>query len=155
MSDTNQEFEEYPELQASSMPDFNQLLAKKVQTIKTGGFDPHQLMVQKKQAESGESVNNTPNQEWPEKDVKALEDFCAKYGIMGFNCGKMSPIAALALLKGKMGIVDAPLEERVPYGYEKAGTRPLICNQSYPYLPPVSKKVLLTDNAEEKTTING
>lgn len=52
---------------------------------------------------------------WPEKDIKALEDFCKKHGIVGYNCGRMNPIAALALLKQKLGIVDSSLQERTPY----------------------------------------
>jgi hypothetical protein len=99
-------FEEYADMQHSLMPDFNQLLTKKVEAVK-GGFDPHALMVKKKEIDSGEVEDTTPKQTWPEKDVKALEDFCAKHGILGFNCGKMSPIAALSMIKRKLGI-DEP-----------------------------------------------
>ena len=60
---------------------------------------------------------------WPEADVKVLEDFCKKYGVLGFDCGKMSPIAALAMLKNMLGIVDGPLENRIPSGYEKMGVK--------------------------------
>ena len=59
--------------------------------------------------------------EWPANEVKALEEFCLKHGVVGFSCGRMSPSAALAFLKTKLGIVDAPLEERTPYGYSKIG----------------------------------
>jgi hypothetical protein len=52
---------------------------------------------------------------WPEKDIKILDDFCKKHNIVGFNCGKMNPIAALALLKQKLGISDTSLQERTPY----------------------------------------
>jgi len=156
MSDYNQlnqlnlpGFEEYPDMSTSVMPDFNQLLVNKVQTIKSG-FDPHQIMIQKKQVQSGE--DNIPNQTWPDKDIKILEDFCAKHGIFGFNCGKMSPIAAMAMLKQKIGIGDGPLEERVPVGYEKLGR----FNSSYPYTAMVKEKTLLTDNnTDKKSLING
>lgn len=112
-------FEPYPDMQHSLLPDFGQMMVKKMEANKApNGFDPHKLMVQRKQLDSGEVVDVTPTQQWPEKDVKALEEFCAKYGILGFNCGRMSPVAALAMLKTQMGIVDGPLEERVPPGYQ-------------------------------------
>lgn len=147
-------FEEYPDMQTGVIPDFNQLLTNKVQTLK-GGFDPHQMMVQKKQIQSGEVVADTlvPKQTWPEKDVKVLESFCAKHGIMGFNCGRMSPIAAMVMLKQQMGIVDGPLEERMPFGYEKLGK----FNPNYSYTTMVRKKTLLSDNSnvDNKSIING
>lgn len=127
MNDLNQStqpnlpgFESYPEMQHSLLPDFGQMMVKRIESQKQapGGFDPHKLMVQRKQLESGEVVDVTPKQEWPEKDVRALEEFCAKYGILGFNCGRMSPVAALAMLKNKLGIVDGQLDERVPPGYQ-------------------------------------
>lgn len=52
---------------------------------------------------------------WPEKDMKALDEFCRKHGIVGYNCGKMNPIAALCMLKQKLGISDSSLQERIPY----------------------------------------
>lgn len=58
---------------------------------------------------------NPDNRIWPDKDMKALEDFCKKYGIVGYNCGLMNPLAALALLKQKLGVVDVSLQERTPY----------------------------------------
>jgi hypothetical protein len=51
---------------------------------------------------------------WPETEVRALAEFCAKHGIM-VEHGHMSPSVTLAYLKRKMGIEDAPLEERIPY----------------------------------------
>lgn len=112
-------FEPYPEMKHSILPDFNQLVAQKVNPKQQElGFDPHKLMVQRKQLETGEVLDVTPVQQWPEKDVQALTDFCAKHGILGFNCGRMSPVAALAMLKNQLGIVDGPLEQRVPPGYQ-------------------------------------
>ena len=148
MNDFNQsetqltmEFEEYPELKTSIIPDFNQVISKKIDTIKqNNSFDPHKLMVQKKQINDGEVENTTPKQTWLEKDMKTLEDFCKQHGIVGFNCGRMSPIAALAFLKQSLGIVDAPLEERVPYGYEKIGGN----NPNYPYTNVAKKKMILS-----------
>ncbi len=116
MNDFNQseqlhfEFSEYP-----TMPSMEQVIAQRSPTvIKDGAFDPHQLMLKKKLTDSGESVDLTPKQSWPNQDIKALEDFCLKYGIVGFNCGRMSPVAALAMLKQKLGVIE-PTENRVTY----------------------------------------
>ena len=139
-------FEEYPDLSVSKMPDFGQFLQQgleKDRSVNPGTFDPHALMVKKKGLEKGEVEDITPKQVWPEKDVKALEDFCAKNGIMGFNCGKMSPIAAIAILKQKLGIVDGPLETRVPAGYEMIGVNPTKFNSSYPYSEMLKQKNVL------------
>jgi len=118
MNDFNQaeqlhfEFSEYPEMPNT----FGQVISQRSPTvIKDGAFDPHQLMLKKKLTDSGESVDLTPKHSWPDQDIKALEDFCKKYGLIGFNCGRMSPIAALSLLKQKMGVIDAPVENRVTY----------------------------------------
>lgn len=154
MSDFNQTnqanlpgFEEYTDMPHSLIPDFNQVVAKKF-----GGFDPHAIMVKKKEVDSGAVEDTTPKQTWPEQDVKTLEDFCAKHGILGFNCGRMSPIAAMAMLKQKIGIIDGPLEERMPFGYEKLGK----FNPSYPYTAMVKKKTVISDNnASGKSLING
>ena len=144
-------FEEYPDMQHSLIPDFNQVITKRL-GYAVSGFDPHAIMVKKKEIDGGVVEDTTPKQTWPEKDVKTLEDFCAKHGILGFNCGRMSPIAAMAMLKQKIGIVDGPLEERMPFGYEKLGK----FNPNYPYTAMVKKKTLLSDNnAEKKTLING
>ena len=133
-------FEEYPDLKTSIIPDFNQVISKKIDTLKqNSGFDPYKIMVQKKQLNDGEIEDNTPKKTWPEKDIKVLEDFCEKHGIVGFNCGRMSPIAALAFLKQKLGIVDGSLEERIPYGYEKIG----INSSNYPYANVTKKKMIL------------
>jgi hypothetical protein len=132
----------------ADVPDFTQLLMQRVQqkTIEAkpapNGFDPYQAMLNRKKVDDGEPVDTSNVVKWPEKDVKALEDFCAKYAVLGFNCGKMSPIAALAMLKNMMGIVEGPLEDRVPAGYEKRGT-PSKYNAHFPYEQIVTKKTLL------------
>ena len=64
------------------------------------------------------NINENITIQWREKDIKALEDFCKEHGIEGFSCGYMSPVAALAMLKNKLGIIDNPTEER-PIGYEQ------------------------------------
>jgi len=115
MSDFNQseqlsfEFSEYPE-----MPSLLSKVIQNKQVVSDDTFDPHKLMMKKKLTDSGVTVDNTPIQTWPEKDIKALEDFCLKYGIIGFNCGKMHPIAALGMLKQQLGVIE-PHESKVTY----------------------------------------
>lgn len=113
MSDEFQEFPTMQSMTTMNLPGFEQFFAQKTQ-VKDSSFDPHLLMVKKKLTDAGVTVDNTPKREWPEKDIQALEDFCLKYGIVGFNCGKMSPIAALAMLKQKLGVIE-PTENRVTY----------------------------------------
>ncbi len=141
----SENFEEYPEL---PIPDFNALLAQRLAPKLTQpnlpGFDPHAVMVKKNKIEKGEIAPELPPEvKWPEDQVKALEDFCTKHGIMGFQCGRMSPIAALAMLKQKIGdYSETPLSERVPYGYERAGT-PNRYNANFPYYRPQDKRQIL------------
>jgi len=150
---TGQEFEEYPDLPVSIVPDFNQMAADRVANLTAKGkepkFDPHALMIKKKEIQSGELTEDTPSQKWPEEEVKALEEFCKQYGILGISCGKMPPAVALGMLKAKMGIVDGPLDKRIPAGYEKLGVKPMIYDQNYSYTTMLKKK------AEKKTLLNG
>lgn len=111
---TDQMHFEFDEYQTMQSPDFNSMINHKSSILKAGGFDPHKLMIQKKESETV-IADNTPKQLWPDKDINALQEFCAKYGIMGYNCGRMSPIAALAMLKQKLGVFDSPSESRVTY----------------------------------------
>lgn len=143
-----EEFDEYPDISTSIIPNFSQVLAQKLAPAiqpNLPGFDPHSLMVQKHKIETGEvPAPEVPAVKWPEKDIKALEDFCNQYGIIGFNPGKMPPIVALAMLKKTMGLEHAntPLSERVPYGYQKAGT-PHNGSVNFPYSkPPDTRRVL-------------
>ena len=126
----------------SRIPDFGAVIAQRVATRSAeangplppaGTVDPYKLMLQRNQGVSSENVPPV-SQEWPIDQVKQLQDYCIKMGIVGFNCGKMSPLAALALLKKQFGedFSDIPLNERVPIGYEKIGTKNNY-NSSYPY----------------------
>jgi hypothetical protein len=133
-------FEEYPNLKTSVITDFNQIVSKKVETIKDM-VDPYQLIIKKKDVDGGEVKDNTPKQTWPEKDIKLLDDFCKEHGIVGFNCGRMSPIAALAFLKQRLGIADGPLKDRIPYGYQKIGLN--------------SSDNSFTNESKKKTLLNG
>ncbi len=78
--------------------------------IPTSLNDPiFQSLVRRKQ--SGEDTNLPPIQEFAQEDINELESFCRKYGILGFNCGRMHPKAALRMLKSRMGV---PIEEAAP-----------------------------------------
>jgi|ERR1041385_87890 hypothetical protein len=130
----------------SILPGFEQLFAQKIasktsESQSKNGFDPYKMMVNKKKLDDGEVVDTTPVQQWPEKDVKTLEDFCKKMGIMGFNCGRMHPILALRMLKDQLGYVDGELDERVLPGYEKIGTHSSY-GPNYPYSEAVKKQIL-------------
>lgn len=70
-------------------------------------FDIYNALVKRKK--QGEDTNLPPIQEFPQQDINELESFCRKYGILGFNCGRMHPKAALRMLKMRMGI---PNEEK-------------------------------------------
>lgn len=43
---------------------------------------------------------------YDEKDMRELEEFCQKRGIIGVNFNSMSPRAILNMLKGKMGMTE-------------------------------------------------
>lgn len=89
-------------------------------------IDPYQMMLNRKRKEGEDPAV----QHWPEDDIKKLEEFCRQHGIVGFNCGTMSPLAALALLKQKLGVVDTPSHTE---GY----------GPNYPYTQAMQKKQLL------------
>ncbi len=141
--------EEYPQL-----PDIGQVLQQRIAARANPGalpspgtVDPYEVMLQrKKQAESGIVAPITePVQQWPEEDVKALEDYCKRMGIMGFAT-KMNPKIALMQLKQKMGDYSGvPLEDRIPEGYEKIGTKNTY-SPDYPYssaIKPAEKKQVI------------
>lgn len=138
--------------QFSELPDLTSLLAQRIATRKAeesgttppkGTFDPYQAMLNKKQADTA-PVDPSNIQKWPEEDVKKLQDYCTKMGIVGFNSGRMHPIAALAMLKQQFGedFTGTPLSERVPAGYEKMGTKPQY-GPNYPYTEAMRKKQIL------------
>lgn len=93
-----------------------------------GAIDPYKMMLQRKAVNSGEI--QAPIQSWPEEDIKNLEEFCLKMGVVGFNCGRMSPAAALAFLKQKLGVVEDVATSE--------GMGP-----NYPYTEALQKRVLL------------
>ncbi len=91
-------------------------------------IDPYQMMLARK--EQNKEKVPSPVQRWPDKDIKKLEEFCRQHGIMGFNCGIMSPLAALALLKQKLGVIDPPVQT------ERYGP-------NYPYTETMKKRMIL------------
>lgn len=106
----------------NSIPNFESLLSQRIQSNmhipNNGNFNPYELM---KKRYNGEQP--LPQiQQWPEEDIKALEDYCKQRGLIGFNCGRLSPKIALRMLKSKMGDFDnASIENRIPIGYQKIG----------------------------------
>lgn len=114
-----------------------------------GTVDPYELMMAKKQAALSGNPVKQPDlpivQQWPEEDVKALEDYCKKMGVMGFAT-KMNPKIALMQLKQQMGDYSGvPLEDRIPEGYEKIGIKNTY-SPNYPYssaVKTVEKKQVL------------
>lgn len=110
-----------------------------------GTVDPYQMMLQKKRGETAPPPDIDPStvQKWPEESTKALQDYCTKMGIVGFNSGRTHPIAALSMLKQQYGkdYTGIPLEERVPEGYEKRGTPGY--GPNYPYTEAMRKKQIL------------
>lgn len=139
--------EEYsPEF--SKLPDIGSLLQQRIASKQNlsptpTGFDPHKLMVKKHKVETGEELPEIPaTPQWPEADIKALENYCQRMGIIGYST-KQNPRIALMQLKQQVGDYSGiPLEERVPAGYQKSGT--LSSNSIGGYNPlPTSKKTLL------------
>jgi hypothetical protein len=72
-------------------------------------FDPVDLMMKKKQQQDNPQLQST--MEYNTDDMYELEEFCRKHNIIGFNCGRMNPKAALRMLKSRMGV---PIEEATP-----------------------------------------
>lgn len=93
-----------------------------------GNIDPYQLMLRRKKENAEGAIASI--QAWPDADVKRLEEFCLSHGIIGFNCGKMNPIAALSFLKQKLGVIENPSRNE---GY----------GPNYPYTEAMKKRILL------------
>ena len=136
--------EEFP-----TMPDFNSSLAMRIAQKNAvegplpppGTADPYQLMLKRKAGETA-PIDPATIQTWPAEDVKALEDYCKRQGIIGF-ASRINPKLALMQLKRQVGdYSDVPLEERVPEGYEKVGT-PNKYGPNYPYSEAVRKKQVI------------
>jgi hypothetical protein len=73
--------------------------------IGTSVNDPiFQSLVRRKK--QGDDTTLPPVQQFPQSDIDELESFCKAHGILGFNCGRMNPKAALQMLKGKLGVLS-------------------------------------------------
>ena len=62
------------------------------------------MVKRKKQEETGQLP--TPD-EYNKREVQELQDFCAKYGILGLDFRGMNPKAVLRMLKNKMGVIES------------------------------------------------
>jgi hypothetical protein len=132
----------------SHIPDFSNTLINRIttrnnsdDTVSKQWVDPYRLMLQRKQGETA-PIDPSVVQKWPEEDVKALEDFCRRNGIVGMS-SRQNPKLALMQLKLQIGDYSGvPLEERCPIGYEKVGTRPNY-NPNYPYSEALTKKHII------------
>lgn len=67
-------------------------------------FDPYKLLLKRKQQQDDPLL--IPKVQYNESDVKELEEFCTKHGILGINFKNMNPKAILNMLKSKMGVID-------------------------------------------------
>jgi hypothetical protein len=65
-------------------------------------IDPYDMIMNRRL--NGQNPSDMPIIQYDPNDIKELEEFCKKHGIMGFNTGKMSPKAALSMLKSRLGI---------------------------------------------------
>ena len=142
--------------QYTPYPDISDVLIQKLQSrlnpadqvpSKPGAIDPYKMMLNKNHPINREDVVPGEIQQqqqivkWPEADIKRLQDYCDKMGIVGFKCGSMNPIAALGLLKNQYGddYTGVPLENRVPEGYEKMGTSSNKYNKHHTYSQMMKK----------------
>lgn len=73
-------------------------------------FDPYQMLLRKKQQEEDPQCFTVI--QYNENDISELEEFCRQYNILGFNCGKMGPKAALNMLKNKLGVMSEKIENK-------------------------------------------
>ena len=111
------ETESWPEMTQRTT---QQVIASAAPSVPVGGFDPYKTMLMKKEADDGSKPIDTTNTiKWPEGDIRKLEEFCKQYGIVGFSCGRMSPLSALVLLKAKLGVVDNTPSESVLYSTKR------------------------------------
>jgi hypothetical protein len=142
--------EEYESLN-SKIPDFASALVNRISQKTTttaiannsSTFDPYQAMLKKKNDDVS-PIDPAQVQQWPDEDMKNLQDYCQKMGIVGFNSGRMHPLLALRMLKQQVGdnFENVPLEERVPAGYEKINSS-RTKNPDYPFTRDISKKQIL------------
>jgi hypothetical protein len=134
----------------SRIPDLNSALSARIAAKKgitvtppPGTVDPYRMMLQRKRKMDSGDLEPGPIMRWPEEDVKALQEYCEKMGIVGFN-STLHPRIVLAQLKRQFGenYSGVPLDERIPNGFEKAGSG-MRYNSSFPYSESMRPKQLL------------
>ena len=101
----------------SEIPNFELILKQRLATTSATNsnatVDPYQMMINKKHQPKSQ-ITDIPVQVYPESQIKALEDYCKKMGIVGYNCGTIPPGAALALLKNQLGdYTVSPTEQSI------------------------------------------
>lgn len=95
----------------ASMANMGAMQTRVMAKSNDSGFDPYQTMLNRKKRQEDPIADQEPVVKHHDNDdIKALEEFCQQYGILGFNCGTMNPKAALMFLKAKMGVrqTEAP-----------------------------------------------
>lgn len=136
----------------SRLPDLGSMLAQRIISKKTeisgnshpdGTFDPYLTLINKKKSESSD-IDQSTVKTWPIEAIEALQSYCKKMGINGFNSGHVHPLVALKLLKDKFGddYTDVPLNERIPKGYEQIGEKSKY-NSNYPYSTNTPQKQII------------
>lgn len=115
--------EEWPSMNSNmfaSMANMGAMQTRVMAKSNDSGFDPYQTMLSRKKRQEDPIADQEPvGKQHNDGDIKALEEFCQKYGILGFNCGNMSPRAALTFLKAKMGVRETETpsySKKVLYG---------------------------------------
>lgn len=101
------DFDEYPTMNNpfAKMANYNPLNALSLNQ-QTNNNDPvHAMLVKKHQMQKNDTDVTNISIENPD-DIKALEEFCKKYNILGVNFGCRNPRAILQMLKSKMGIKE-------------------------------------------------
>ena len=100
------------------------------------------MLHRKNQSEAGD-INPCEIVRWPEEDTQVLKDYCMKMGIYGFNT-RLHPRLVLAQLKKQLGddYTGVPLDQRVPKGYEKMGTKSSY-SENYPYSEAMRQKQII------------
>jgi hypothetical protein len=100
--------EEWPTIGMGNLQAMMVMRQQSAPVSSISGFDPYQAMLRRKQSnvDTDTGYINDPVQQYDPKDIQELEEFCQRYGIMGFNFGKMNPKAALRMLKGRMGVQE-------------------------------------------------
>ena len=110
--------EEWPTIGMDNLQAMMVMRQQSAPVAASSGFDPYQAMLRRKQStvQNDTGYINTPVQQYDPKDIQELEEFCTKYGIMGFNFGTMNPKTALRMLKTRMGVREEKINNKILLG---------------------------------------